>query len=37
LLERPFEEREVLQVVKSMNRDKDPVPDGFSMAFFQDC
>jgi hypothetical protein len=36
-LEHPFEEREVLEVVKGMNRDKAPGPDGFSMAFFQDC
>jgi hypothetical protein len=36
-LEHPFEEREVLEVVKGMNRDKAPSPDGFSMAFFQDC
>jgi hypothetical protein len=30
-------EREVLEVVKGMNRDKAPGPDGFSIAFFQDC
>jgi hypothetical protein len=36
-LELPFEEREVFEVVKGMNRDKAPGPDGFSMAFFQDC
>lgn len=36
-LELPFEEREVLEVVKAMNRDKTPSPDGFPMAFFQDC
>lgn len=36
-LELPFEEREVLEVVKGMNRDKAPGPDGFSMTFFQDC
>jgi hypothetical protein len=36
-LETPFEEREVLEVVKSMNRDKAPGPYGFFMAFFQDC
>jgi hypothetical protein len=36
-LETPFEEREVLEVVKGMNRDKAPGPDGFSMAFYQDC
>jgi 23S rRNA U2552 (ribose-2'-O)-methylase RlmE/FtsJ len=32
-----FEEREVLEVVKGMNRDKAPGPDGFSMTFFQNC
>jgi hypothetical protein len=36
-LENPFEEREVREVIKGMNRDKAPGPDGFSMAFFQDC
>lgn len=36
-LELPFEEREVLEVVKSMNREKAPGPDGFPLAFFQDC
>jgi hypothetical protein len=35
-LELPFEEREVLEVVKGMNRDKAPGPEGFLMAFFQD-
>jgi hypothetical protein len=36
-LETPFEEREVWEVVKGMDRDKALGPDGFSMAFFQDC
>ena len=36
-LEDPFEEREVREVIKGMNRDKAPGPDGFSLAFFQDC
>jgi hypothetical protein len=36
-LELPFEEREVLEVVKGLNRDKAPGPDGFTLAFFQDC
>jgi hypothetical protein len=36
-LELSFEGREVLEVVKCMNRDKAPGPDGFSLAFFQDC
>jgi hypothetical protein len=36
-LEDPFEEREVREVIKGMDRDKAPGPDGFFMAFFQDC
>jgi hypothetical protein len=36
-LEYPFEEKEVREVIKGMDRDKAPGPDGFSMAFFQDC
>jgi hypothetical protein len=36
-LELPFEENEVLEVVKGMNRDKASGPDGFTLAFFQDC
>jgi hypothetical protein len=36
-LELPFEEREVLEVVKGLNRDKAPGPNGFTLAFFQDC
>jgi hypothetical protein len=36
-LELPFEEKEVLEVVKGMNRDKAPGPDGFTLVFFQDC
>jgi len=36
-LELPFEEREVLEVVKGLNRDKAPGPDGFTLAFYQDC
>jgi hypothetical protein len=36
-LELPFEEREVLEVVKGLNRGKAPGPDGFTLAFFQDC
>jgi hypothetical protein len=36
-LEFHFEEREVLEVVKGLNRDKAPGPDGFTLAFFQDC
>jgi hypothetical protein len=33
-LELPFEEREVLEVVKGMDRDKALGLDGFPMAFF---
>jgi hypothetical protein len=36
-LEDPFEEQEVREVINSMDRDKAPGPDGFSLAFFQDC
>jgi hypothetical protein len=36
-LEEPFEEREVWEVIKGMDGDKAPGPDGFSMAFFKDC
>jgi hypothetical protein len=36
-LERGFEEHEVLEVVREMNGNKAPGPDGFSMAFFQQC
>jgi hypothetical protein len=36
-LEAPFEEREVVEVVKGMDRDKASSPYGFSMASFQDC
>jgi hypothetical protein len=36
-LELLFEEREVFEVVKGMNRDKASDRDRFSMAFFQDC
>jgi hypothetical protein len=36
-LELPFEENEVLEVVKGLNHYKAPGPDGFTLAFFQDC
>jgi hypothetical protein len=36
-LEDPFEEKEVWEVIKGMDRDKAPSSDRFSMAFFQDC
>ena len=37
MLDSPFTEEEVFGVVKSMNGDKAPSPDGFSLAFFQVC
>jgi len=36
-LEQDFEEQEVWEVVREMNGDKTPGPDGFSMAFFHKC
>jgi hypothetical protein len=36
-LENPFEEKKVREVIKGIDRDKALGPDGFSMAFFQDC
>jgi hypothetical protein len=36
-LERDFEEKEVWEVIKGMEGDKSPGPDGFTMAFFQSC
>jgi hypothetical protein len=35
--EEPFEESEVWEVIKGMDGDKASGPDGFSMAFFQEC
>jgi hypothetical protein len=37
LLERRFEKEEILDVLHSANGDKAPGPDGFTMAFFQQC
>jgi hypothetical protein len=37
VLERQFDKDEVLQVVKDLQGDKAPGPDGFTMAFFQKC
>jgi hypothetical protein len=37
LLELPFMVMEVLELMKGMNKYKAPGPNGFSMAFFQDC
>jgi hypothetical protein len=36
-LEWEFEEQEVWEVVRNLNGDKAPGPDGFTMAFFQKC
>jgi hypothetical protein len=36
-VKRPFEECEVLEVVKGMNKDKAQGPNGFTMAFFRVC
>jgi exonuclease III len=36
-LDRPFEESEIVHVVQGCNGDKAPGPDGFSLAFFQQC
>jgi len=36
-LERAFEEKEVWDVIKELNGDKAPGPDGFTVAFFQKC
>jgi hypothetical protein len=36
-LERPFEDEEISQVVRNMNGDKAPGPDGFPMSFYHAC
>ena len=36
-LERKFEREEILQVVKELEGDKAPGPDGFTMAFYHHC
>ena len=36
-LERPFDENEIVDVVKGFKGDKAPGLDGFSLAFFQQC
>ena len=36
-LERDFEESEVLEVIKELQGDKAPGPDGFTMSFVQTC
>jgi hypothetical protein len=36
-LERDFEGKEVWDVIRELNGDKAPGPDGFTMVFFQKC
>ena len=36
-LERKFEKEEGIQVVRDMEGDRAPCPNGFSMAFFHHC
>ena len=36
-MERRFQKDEILSVVRDMEGDKAPGPDGFSMAFFHHC
>ena len=36
-LEKKFTKEEVIQVLREMEGDKAPGPDGFTMAFFQKC
>jgi hypothetical protein len=36
-LKREFEKKEVMEVVKAMNGDKEPNHDGFFVPFFQTC
>uniref|UniRef100_A0A2N9J5V1 Reverse transcriptase domain-containing protein n=1 Tax=Fagus sylvatica TaxID=28930 RepID=A0A2N9J5V1_FAGSY len=37
LLDSRFDREEIIQVVKDLQEDKSPGPDGFNMAFFQKC
>ena len=37
MLDNRFEREEILQVVRDLQGDKSPDPDGFNMAFFQKC
>ena len=36
-LDRPFKEAKIFEVIQNFNGDKSPKPNGFPMAFFQDC
>lgn len=36
-LERPFDENEIKSIIWSIEDDKSPGPDGFSMAFLKSC
>ena len=36
-LEEAFTEKEVFEALMDLNRDKAPRPEGFSLAFWQDC
>ena len=36
-LEEAFTEKEVFEALMDLNRDKAPRPDGFSLAFWQEC
>ena len=35
--DRPFKEAKIFEVIQNFNGDKSPKPNGFPMAFFQDC
>ena len=37
MLEREFEKEEIIEVLKEAEGDKAPKPDGFTMAFFENC
>ena len=37
LLDSCIEREEIIQVVRDLQGDKSPSPDGFNMAFFQKC
>ena len=37
LLDRPFSEEKIHNAVLHLNKEKAPGPDGFTIAFYQDC